>query len=130
MDRLDKTHKKANTETRKEILLNLYYDKYLSKDEDFPPYATEDVKQDILEAQKDSLRSWIDYLTDENTRYPMWAKYWAFQGMLKIGKYDEASGTYSRRTSKTLDPFIEVNPEVKWMRMVTIRLRLKRVAKE
>ena len=42
----------------------------------------------------------------------MWSKYWVFQGMLKIGKYNETTGTYSKRTSKTLDPFIELNPEV------------------
>ena len=43
---------------------------------------------------------WINYLIDENAKYPMWAKYWAFRGMLKIGAYDEATDTYKKRSEK------------------------------
>ena len=44
--------------------------------------------------------------------YPMWAKYWAFQGMLKLGTYDAGHETYQRRSAKTTHPFVEANPTV------------------
>ena len=54
----------------------------------------------------------MDYLTDPNTSYPLWAKYWAFQGMLKMGSFDEGIGKYLTRNKKTLAPFVSANPEI------------------
>ena len=44
--------------------------------------------------------------------YPMWAKYWVFQGMLEIGDYDEVNGFCKTRNKKTTAPFISVDSEI------------------
>lgn len=65
----------------------------------------------IIEDQKKSLDSWIEYLTSNDAYYPMWAKVWAFNGMTRIGKIDAASGNVVSRSAKTVSPFIDVNRE-------------------
>ena len=112
MDRLEYIHSKANTQNKKDLIKKLYFDKYVIKKENLPLYMGDPNKEGIIESQKKSLSTWIDYLTDENAVYPMWAKYWVFQQMLKMGTYDEVSDKYTKRTKKTLNPFIEANPEV------------------
>ncbi len=112
MDRLEKTHQNATTENRKERLKRLYYDKYIIKEENLPKNLTDEQKTQIIENQKQSIDKWLDYLTDENARYPMWAKYWVFQGMLKMGTYDEAHEVYQNRSKKTLAQFVDANPEI------------------
>ena len=112
MDRLEYIHTKAINSTRKsdiEILKQLYHKKYVVKENNIPSYRD---KNRIIQSQEESLDKWLDYLLDKNAKYPMWAKYWAFQGMLKIGTYDEANDIYQKRSKKTLAPFIEVNPEI------------------
>ncbi|MBO5530515.1 MAG: DUF4116 domain-containing protein [Bacilli bacterium] len=109
MDRLERIHKKADTETKKELLYSLYFDKYVIKEENIP-YGMD--KEAIINAQKKSLGMWLDYLSDETTDYPTWAKYWAFQGMLKMGSYDEAKEVYLKRDKKTIAPFVSANPEI------------------
>ena len=86
LERLENLHKFATTESRKEYILDMYFDKYIIKEENIP-YGVD--KQKVIEAQKKRLKAWIDYLTDPTTTYPMWAKYWAFQGMLKMGSYED-----------------------------------------
>jgi len=109
MDRLDRIHKLANTEEKKEILKQFYYRKYVINENNIPSGLD---KKEIIEGQKKRLSMWIDYLTNENAKYPMWAKYWAFQGMLKLGTLDEVRGIYQRRTKETIAPFVEANPEI------------------
>ncbi len=112
LDRIEEMHEKARySDHKKEMIKELYYDKYVVKKENLP-YLNDEEKKGIIEAQKKSLSKWIDYLTDENTKYPMWAKYWVFQQMLKMGTYDEMSGKYTRRTKETTKPFVEANPEI------------------
>ena len=112
LDRLETIHNKANTESKKDLVKSLYFKKYVIKKENLPLYMDENIKNNIIESQKKSLSTWIDYLTDENAKYPMWAKYWVFQQMLKMGTYDEINNKYTRRTKKTVNPFVEANPEV------------------
>lgn len=109
LERLERVHKMADTESKKRHLLNLYFDKYVIKAENIP-YGVD--KEAIISAQKKTLSMWIDYLSDPTTTYPMWAKYWAFQGMLKMGSYDESKEEYLRRDKKTTAPFVEPNPEI------------------
>ena len=111
MERLERVHSNKSNNI-KNYVTNLYHKKYIIKEENLSSYLSKEQKKQIIDAQIKSLDMWIDYLTDENAKYPMWAKYWAFQGMLKIGTYDEATDTYKKRTEKTTNPFIETNPEV------------------
>ena len=109
MDRLERVHNKANTEHKKDLIKELYFDKYVISEEKIPSFADKEV---VIAAQKKSLSRWIDYLTDENAKYPMWAKYWAFQGMLRMGSYDNLKGVYTKRSAKTTAPFLDMNPEL------------------
>ncbi len=109
LERLEKLHSFATTEERKELILNLYFDKYVVKEENIP-WGQD--KEQVIDAQKKKLAMWISYLTDPTTSYPTWAKYWAFQGMLKMGSYDEIKGSYTKRTKDTIAPFVDPNPEI------------------
>ena len=109
LDRLERVHIKADTESKKNHLKRLYFDKYVIKEENVSIDA--DANQ-VISAQKKTLSMWIDYLSDPTTSYPMWAKYWAFQGMLKMGSYDEFNGKYLKRDKKTIAPFVDPNPEI------------------
>jgi len=119
MELLEKIHKHAtsNPEFFK-ILKEMYYKKYIIKEENIPDYMD---KQLIINQQKESLDSWLEYLLDKDNPYPMWTKYWVFQGMIKIGTYDEVKEIYQKRSKKTLAPFIELNHEIvsKCMSLVT-----------
>lgn len=112
MDRLERTHQKARDLNRLELIKELYYVKYVIKKENIPDTFSDEEKNTIIDNQKKRLGLWIDYLSDENAIFPMWAKYWAFQGMLKLGTFDVARGIYQRRSDKTLAPFIEPNPAI------------------
>ena len=130
LDREERVHEKALEKGKLDLLKKAYYDKYIIKEIpkeyiDFLDKNTfdqvghhltkteiEEHKRVIMEDQKKSLSSWIDYLTSEDSKfYPWWAKYWAFQGMLKIGAYDNENGIYGKRDSKTVAPFVELNRE-------------------
>ena len=43
--------------------------------------------------------------------YPIWFKYYVFQGMLKLGYFDKEKNSYTKRTESTVKPFIELNRE-------------------
>ena len=42
----------------------------------------------------------------------MWAKYWVFHQVLKMGTYDEINEKYTKRTKNTANSFVEANPEI------------------
>ncbi len=117
-----------------DYLKNLYYKKYVIKEEDIPEsyfmlqekiakergmgylHYTEKIKNQekeiIIKEQQESLDSWIEYLGSRDTEmYPTWFKYYVFQGMLKLGSYDKEKGEYNKRTKHTVKPFIEINRE-------------------
>lgn len=135
LNRLEKQEKVLDSKhlEMEKYLKNRYYDKYVIKEEDIPDsywhlqqkialergYGhinySERLKHEesklLIEEQKKSLEKWIDYLMKENTVYPMWARYWAFQGMLKLGQFDKAKGRFTKRSKGTVSPFIDLNPE-------------------
>lgn len=55
----------------------------------FPVNMKEKELEVIRANQKTSLNRWFDYLSSSDANYPMWAKYWAFTSMLKMGKYEK-----------------------------------------
>ena len=133
MDKLEDIHNRA---VKKKNLYNLlkrmYHNKYVVKRENIPDSYYElqkrmalergfghitiderikrELQDVVIEDQKNSLNFWIDYLLGEDTaHYPFWALYWAFQGMIKIGSYE--NGVYKKRTKETVAPFIDLNQE-------------------
>ena len=111
MDRLERVHSKADTDGKKNLLYNLYFDKYVIKKENIRAIDESEIER-IQNAQKKSLTMWLEYLSNPTAVYPTWAKYWAFQGMLKMGSYDDLKGVYLKRNKKTEAPFVECNPEI------------------
>jgi uncharacterized protein (DUF433 family) len=88
-----------------------------------PPY--EEFKQaksrEIITAQESSLDKWVDYLTSEDADsagYPMWARYWAFMAVIKMGlmeKHVKEDGAveikFGKRDEHTVAQFAELNPK-------------------
>ena len=67
------------------------------------------------------------FLSEDAKVYPFWAKYWAFQGMLKLGTYDKAKGIFNKRDKNTISPFVDLNREALAM---SIDLMIKILNKE
>ena len=135
LQKLEHIHNKvANTGRHTEFLRKLYHDKYVMKPEDIPESYYERQKQIALERgyghieitetekksyqeqiindQKSSLDVWLNYLMSDDAKvYPFWAKYWAFQGMLKLGLYNKETGNFGKRTKDTIAPFPDLNRE-------------------
>ena len=67
----------------------------------------------VIEDQKHSLDKWIEYfLYDEESKsYEMWEKYWVFQGLQNLGKYDKKTYKFSKRDKTTVYPFPPVERE-------------------
>ena len=132
LERQEKVFDGEHKELEK-YLKNRYFDKYVIKEEDIPDsywkhqeqvalelghghvtlsnYEKYQMAKKITKDQKDSLEKWIDYLIKENRAYPMWARYWAFQGMLKLGSFNKETSSFKKRSSGTTAKFIDLNPE-------------------
>lgn len=62
--------------------------------------------------QRNSLLNWIVYFqSDDANVYPMWIKYWAFTGLVKLGLFNPADGTFGNRSKGQVAPFPELNRE-------------------
>jgi len=116
------------------MLKSFYYRKYVIREEDIPESYYEHQKEIHLERgfghveftnddrhqmamqiiidQRKSLDKWIEYFTSKDSDYiPMWAKYWAFQGMLSLGNYNKTNKTFDKRSKGTIAPFADLNIE-------------------
>ena len=137
-ERLEELHNKvAKTKsvTGEKLLKNFYYDLYVIKPENIPDaYFQNQVRlarergygniklteedrrrmtEEVIDDQKKSLDKWIEYfLYDEESKsYGMWEKYWVFQGLQNLGKYDKETGKFSKRDKSTVYPFPPVERE-------------------
>ena len=67
----------------------------------------------IIREQKDSLDTWLNYFLSKDSDYlPMWAKVWAFQGMLGIGNLNKEKDGYGRRSNTSVNPFVSLDSEI------------------
>ena len=116
------------------ILKEFYYDKYVIKKEDISDnyymlqnkinlekglgelelnnLEKDKIARSVIIAQKKSLDKWLDYfLSNDSLCFSYKLKYWAFQGVIKMGKYDDTKKEFMRRNKKTTAPFLEFNKE-------------------
>ena len=130
LKRIEKIHSlatKSNRKVDKERLKELYYQKYVIKEENINERYYRNIQniaikrgygavflddedrhhlaQIIINDQKKSLDIWIDYLFSENINYPLWVKYWVFHGMLSLGSYSESKKKFTRRNKSTIKIF-------------------------
>lgn len=129
LERLEAIHDLAQESPhKKELLRYLYYDKYVIKElpknyiamiekknaEEGKSNTNIDEAKLLQKVQKDqmaSLDQWLDYLTSPETDYPMWFKYFAFNGMLKLNNFNKENESFGKRTKTTTDFYIELNRE-------------------
>ena len=137
-ERLEELHNRVS-ETRsvngEKLLKSFYYDLYVIKPENIPDaYFQNQVRlakelgygnikltaeakkgmiEEVIDDQKKTLDKWIEYfLYDEESKsYEMWEKYWVFQGLQNLGKYDKETGKFSKRDKSTVYPFPPVERE-------------------
>ena len=135
-DRLERIDNKVKNSKYNDLSLikKLFYDKYVIKESSIPEsyfelqkqiafergyghvYIMEDTRNEmcnmIIEDQKKSLDEWLEYLVQNDAKYPEWFKYYALQGMLKLGSYNKETGKISKRNKNTTNKFIELDTEV------------------
>lgn len=84
---------------------------------------TEEYKEkkinEIIADQKASLDRLVNYLSSDDADYPAWGKYWAFKGMLQMGKFEKKKvekdgekkevGRFGKRTKDTVAAFPVLN---------------------
>ena len=137
-DRLERVHQKVARSKNSEDLKRLekfYHNLYVIKPENIPDSYFEHEKQimrergygnieitperkeilvkQIIEDQEESLDKWVEYfLFDEESKsYEMWEKYWVFQGLQQLGKFNKETGKFSKRDKHTVYPFPPVERE-------------------
>lgn len=137
-NRLEEVHNKVSetkSEAGEKLLKNFYYDLYVIKPENIPEsyfnnqivlarergygniiLSDKDKKrmiEQVIDDQKETLDKWIEYfLYDEESKsYEMWEKYWVFQGLQTLGKYDKETYKFSKRDKTTVYPFPPVERE-------------------
>lgn len=79
--------------------------------ETIPPDMREKMIDTIIEDQKASLDSWIDYLTSDDAVYPTWYKYFVFRNVVKLSQFDKELGKFKARTDTTTAPFPDIYRE-------------------
>ncbi|MDD4803666.1 MAG: hypothetical protein PHN69_00640 [Candidatus Pacebacteria bacterium] len=79
--------------------------------EEITPEMREKMIGVIIEDQKASLDSWINYLTSEDAVYPTWFKYFAFRNIVKLSQFDKTLGKFKSRTDTTTAPFPDIYRE-------------------
>lgn len=133
LKRLDDVHGIVkDNEHKLNLLKQFYYEKYVIKE--LPDnyirlqqkikrergidvgQITEEEQQQLLRNiqlnQKKSLDAWIDYLISDENEYPIWFKNYAFQGMLRLNKFDKEKLSFGKRTDRTTESYIELNKKV------------------
>ncbi len=136
MDRLENIFLNEDEDIRKrniEMLRDKIHDAFIIKKEDVPesyfelqkrvahergqhveniPKETREQMIDVLiEDQKKSLDSWIDYLSSNDAMYPTWFKYFVFRNITKLSQFDKELGKFKERTKATTAPFPDIYRE-------------------
>ena len=62
-----------------------------------------------LEDLEKSLDNWISYLSDANTDYPAWFRYYAFRNVLELGDFDKDKGEFTKRSPGSFRLFPEID---------------------
>ena len=126
---------KTKSASAEKILKNFYYDLYVIKPENIPEsYFNNQIElarergygnitltdkdkeimiKQVIDDQKGTLDKWIEYFLydEESSCYEMWEKYWVFQGLQTLGKYDKETYKFSKRDKTTVYPFSPVERE-------------------
>ena len=64
----------------------------------------------LRQNQIDSINSWTEYLGNKETPFPTWFKIYAFNSVIKMGRYNQLDGKYENRDKSTIAPYPKVSP--------------------
>ena len=67
--------------------------------------------RDIQRSQRESIKSWADYLGSESSPYPLWFKVLAWDGVSRMGTFDKEKGYFSKRNKTTTAPYPKCDAE-------------------
>lgn len=73
-------------------------------------HEKDELTRQLQEAQRTGLESWRGYLEATGEQYPLWFKFYAWDGMSRLGTFDKQRGQYSKRSSGTVAPYPQLNP--------------------
>ncbi len=79
--------------------------------EEIPSEMRERMIDVIIEDQKASLDSWINYLISDDAMYPTWYKYFVFRNITRLSQFDKELGKFKTRTESTTAPFPDIYRE-------------------
>lgn len=86
-----------------------------NQDQTLSPEARAELAQTLIADQKNSLGTWVDYLTSSKTteQYADWFKYFTLRSILVMGSYDKEKERFGERSKKgkNVGLFPELNPE-------------------
>jgi hypothetical protein len=68
--------------------------------------------EDLQSAQRSSVKSWADYFSQNGEQYPTWFKFYAWDGMSRLGTFNKEKGYFSKRDETTVAPYPSLNPAV------------------
>ena len=75
-----------------------------------PDDIRKDLTDSLIKDQRESLDTWIDYLSSPDAKYPDWFKYHALRSVLVMGRYDKGTKKFMERskTGKSVSQFPEL----------------------
>lgn len=97
-------------ENIKEIYIKKQYE-YLYKTDNLDDKIKNEIINSFIKSQKDSIDKWIEFFLhdEEGKKYNILEKFWIFEGISSLGKYNKETKKFSRRDDKTIYPFQSVN---------------------
>ena len=91
---------------QEQILRNEGQDRTLSN------YEKDYLTKEIIAEQERTIAPWVNYLSDKDCPYPTWFKVYAFDGLSRMGLYNDKTKEFEKRDKHTVGRFPNLNPEV------------------
>jgi hypothetical protein len=79
-------------------------------DIDLGRHEKDQITRQLQEAQRAGLESWRDYLESTGDQYPLWFKFYVWDGMSHLGTFNKQKVHYNKRSSGTVAPYPQLNP--------------------
>lgn len=80
-------------------------------DQEITPDLRHELTAALQADQKTSLNTWAEYLSSEDGAYPDWFKCYAWEGVVKMGSYDQEKEAFQKRSRGTVAPYPELDRE-------------------
>jgi hypothetical protein len=75
-------------------------------------HEKDQLTEQLQKAQQTGLDSWRSYLEATGEQYPVWFKFYAWDGMSHLGTFNKEKGAYNKRSNGTVAPYPQLNPSV------------------